>query len=144
MIPDIYLKILSSIDLRKQFYGSFHIIWMCVPAGMPWFKMVENTMKRLILLLSSADSSISLAIAPSSSNLSSIWLSKSFSVSNMSCKVNNTAFNFPLISRLSGSYPGINSSATFILSLAVVLCAFLTCFNSTNGSRQSWFPMFTN
>ena len=44
-LQHLWLKL--SWDLRKQFY-SFHIIWVWVPAGMSWFKMVENTMKRLI------------------------------------------------------------------------------------------------
>ena len=91
-----------------------------------------------MLLLSSAASSISLAISHSSFNLSNIWLSKTFNVSSMSYKVTTTAFNFPLISRISGPYLGTSSSATLILLLAVVLCQFLECFNLTDGSVVSY------
>ena len=47
IIPDIYLKTLSNVDLRKRFYGIFHIIWKCVPDGLPSFKMEEKPWKRL-------------------------------------------------------------------------------------------------
>ena len=34
MILDKYLKTLSSVDLRKQFYDILNVIWACVPDGL--------------------------------------------------------------------------------------------------------------
>ena len=36
-------------NLGKQFYGIFHIIWMCIPDGLPSFKTAEKAMTALIV-----------------------------------------------------------------------------------------------
>ena len=48
IILDIYLKALSSVDFRKQFYGIFHITWTCVPAGCSDSRWRSKTMKGFI------------------------------------------------------------------------------------------------